>query len=284
MCRFAAYLGDPIQINDVITRPRDSLIKQSGSARESDIKVNGDGFGIGWYNHAVTEIPAVLVSTLPAWNDINLIRIAHQITSACFFGHVRAAGSAGISLFNCHPFRYKDLLLMHNGGIAGNDQIKLELFNMMDEICFRWIQGHTDSEIMFALWLTFYSKETKDNAGKISAWEKTLTTIRTLQKKHNITDTTYINAIITNGYEFCGIRYSSNPKDMLSLHYSIGQQFVHSSDGYRMVPTPKGEKNKCVLLTSERLNSHNEDWRAIPPQHIFTVDRDKNIEFTGVSH
>jgi hypothetical protein len=40
MCRFIAYLGKPILINDVISKPADSLIKQSIHAMESDVQVN----------------------------------------------------------------------------------------------------------------------------------------------------------------------------------------------------------------------------------------------------
>ncbi len=50
MCRFAAYLGEPLLINEVISKPKDSLIKQSSAALESDVTINADGFGIGWYN------------------------------------------------------------------------------------------------------------------------------------------------------------------------------------------------------------------------------------------
>ncbi len=87
MCRFAAYLGRPLLINEVITKPKDSLIKQRSAALESDGTINADGFGIAWYNLTVSEIPAVFVSVAPAWNDVNLKNITHQIVSKCFFDH-----------------------------------------------------------------------------------------------------------------------------------------------------------------------------------------------------
>src|SRR5450755_4197002 len=104
MCRFIAYVGEPLLINNVVSRAKDSLIKQSFEALESDIALNADGFGIGWYRPDVHPTPAVFVSILPAWNDLNLLNISHLVVSPCFFGHVRAASDRTISHYNCHPF------------------------------------------------------------------------------------------------------------------------------------------------------------------------------------
>ncbi len=278
MCRFAAYLGEPISINDIISRPQDSLIRQSDHALESEIEINGDGFGIGWYNHMITPIPAVLVSTLPAWNDINLQRIAHQIKAPCFFGHVRAAATGGVSIYNCHPFRYKHWLFMHNGGIGGFDAIKLDIFNLLSDIHFRQIQGHTDSETMFALWLTYYDKATHDLNGQIDAWKKTLDTIIELQQKHQVTEANYINALITNGNEMSGVRFATKAKNCLSLHYAAGETFKHETHGFRMLPSKK-KHPQCIILSSERLSVHKEDWRDVPAQTAFTISKQCEITF-----
>jgi predicted glutamine amidotransferase len=47
MCRFIAYHGEPILMEDLITSPSHSLIRQSIHAMESRSETNGDGFGIG---------------------------------------------------------------------------------------------------------------------------------------------------------------------------------------------------------------------------------------------
>lgn len=50
MCRFVAYLGEPILAEDLITKPINSLIHQSYHAKEMAEPLNGDGFGMGWYD------------------------------------------------------------------------------------------------------------------------------------------------------------------------------------------------------------------------------------------
>lgn len=277
MCRFAAYLGEPILINEVISKPRDSLIKQSSAAKESDVSINADGFGIGWYNSAVTELPAVFVSAAPAWNDINLKNITHQIISNCFFGHVRAAMDTDVQVFNCHPFHYGKYMLMHNGGIGGFKKIKLDMLNLLDAAYFLNIKGTTDSETMFALWLTFFHRTHKDHAGMITAWRETLATIHALQERHNVTETSYINSMVTDGEQMVGVRYSSDPKQCLTLHYIVGEQFIHTKEGVHM-SKPNSTKPKTVIIASEKMTVHKSEWNDVSPQHIVAVDAKKNIQ------
>ena len=49
MCRWAAYIGSPIYLEDVICRPGHSLVRQSHGAQRCHTPVNADGFGLAWY-------------------------------------------------------------------------------------------------------------------------------------------------------------------------------------------------------------------------------------------
>lgn len=46
MCRWAAYLGEAVFLEDIITAPCHSLIAQSHFAQEAKSPTNGDGFGL----------------------------------------------------------------------------------------------------------------------------------------------------------------------------------------------------------------------------------------------
>jgi glutamine amidotransferase len=52
-------------------------------------------------------------------------------------------------------FRYGRLMWMHNGGIAEFDKIKRKLQNCLSEDLFLFVQGNTDSEWAFALFLSY---------------------------------------------------------------------------------------------------------------------------------
>ena len=62
MCRFVMYMGNPLRLDLLTTRPSHSIIHQSYNAREREEPLNGDGFGIAWYAHGVSEEAAVFRS------------------------------------------------------------------------------------------------------------------------------------------------------------------------------------------------------------------------------
>lgn len=70
----------------------------------------GDGFGVGWYDNEPQEndqesiTPCIFTSVTPAWNNINLVRLAEKIRSPLVFAHVRASTSGSVSETNCHPW------------------------------------------------------------------------------------------------------------------------------------------------------------------------------------
>jgi len=127
MCRLVAYLGSPILTDEIIVKPKNSLVHQSIAAAEADYPVNGDGFGIGWYRPDIRKEPGLFKSIYPAWNDKNLLNNASFIQTNCFFAHVRAATVGDVSYENTHPFSYNEFLMMHNGGIENFDKINMIL-------------------------------------------------------------------------------------------------------------------------------------------------------------
>ena len=72
MCRWLAYSGSPIRLEELLLKRDRSLIDQSLHSRQGATTTNGDGFGVGWYEEG--EPPRVYRSVHPAWNDRNLQR------------------------------------------------------------------------------------------------------------------------------------------------------------------------------------------------------------------
>jgi predicted glutamine amidotransferase len=153
MCRWLAYSGAPMLLSHVLYTPVHSLIDQSLRSKLGAETTNGDGFGIGWYDHE--PVPGVFRSTEPAWNDQNLHEVSAHVTSPLFFAHIRAAIGSVVQQTNCHPFRYGRWLFMHNGYIDGFATIKRDMVLGVDPSLFPEIKGSADSEILFYLALTF---------------------------------------------------------------------------------------------------------------------------------
>ena len=70
MCRWLAYSGSPVLLEDLLYKPENSLVVQSKHSRLGVETTNGDGFGVGWYG--ARDLPGIYHSTEPAWNDRNL--------------------------------------------------------------------------------------------------------------------------------------------------------------------------------------------------------------------
>ena len=47
MCRYAAYLGPPLVLSELIYKPTNSLVHQAKEAMQSSTRINADGFGVG---------------------------------------------------------------------------------------------------------------------------------------------------------------------------------------------------------------------------------------------
>ena len=68
MCRWLAYSGSPVLLEDLLYKPENSLVVQSKHSQMGATTTNGDGFGVGWYG--AYDTPGLFRSTEPAWNDL----------------------------------------------------------------------------------------------------------------------------------------------------------------------------------------------------------------------
>lgn len=153
MCRWVAYLGAPIAPKELLHDPERSLIEQSRRHAPNMEIPNGDGTGLGWYDRR--SEPALFRSIVPAWGDENLLELAAEIRSPLFLAHVRAGTGTPVQQTNCHPFRWRNWLFVHNGYVADYKRLRRELLLAVHPDLFTNIDGSTDSEVLFHLALTF---------------------------------------------------------------------------------------------------------------------------------
>ncbi len=147
MCRIAAYTGPDIPLENIITKPVHSLLEQSQHATEAKFAVNGDGFGVGWYN-AAGDL-GIYRDVLPAWADDNLMNLSRMVCSGLFLAHVRASTMGETSRVNCHPFRYQNWAFCHNGQIPHFKAIRRQMLADLPDALFEALSGSTDSELLF---------------------------------------------------------------------------------------------------------------------------------------
>lgn len=279
MCRFLAYIGKDILLNELVIKPKNSLVKQSVKAREAEEPLNGDGFGIGWYDHKIDPTPALFTSIRPAWNDRNLIYLANKIHSNCIFAHVRAATEGGVSETNCHPFHYKNFLFMHNGNIGGFNVIKRYLRRDLSDNIYDWVKGQTDSEHLFAIFLDLFEKKKAKHTAEDMAFilEEAIRLIEKVKLKFGVTEPSYINATVSEGKQLVAIRWVTDASLTPStLYYSEGSKY-ECVDGVCKMNTEHNNEHS-VLVVSEKLTSSRSDWNEIPPNHMLLINEDLSLK------
>jgi predicted glutamine amidotransferase len=261
MCRWLAYSGSPILLEEVLLKRDRSLIDQSLHSRLGATTTNGDGFGVGWYEGA--EAPRLYRSTHPAWNDRNLRELAAGIRSPHFFAHIRASTGTAIQQTNTHPFRHGRWLWMHNGLIREFPRVRRELALAVDDSLFTSIEGTTDSETMFYLALTF---GLEDDA--VSAVERMVGFVEDTGRSHGIADPIQMTVATTDGTTIWAFRYSSEGSSR-SLYYSTRMDALKAL--YPESEELAALSDETRVVVSEPLGDLPGVWNEAPESHVGIV-------------
>ena len=261
MCRLLTYLGKEINLHSLIYKPEHSIIKQSYQPREMRSGViNADGFGVGWYNPAVEESPAVFKSPAPIWNDLNLPSISRKITTPCAFAHVRGA-SAGMAIAqtNSHPFAKEKYLFMHNG-VTENFRARFmrEMRRLLLDEYYAGIEGTTDSEHIFALFLSNLHRENGKAADLTECLLHTIDQIHALAQRCN--SQVVLNIALSDGETNLVTNFSTFTVAASLYFIENARPFPHST-----------------LVCSEPL-FQDAAWQPVPLNHYVRAGKDKKIE------
>ncbi len=287
MCRFVAYLGEPILADELLLKPKNSLINQSYHALEMDEPLNGDGFGLGWYALSIRKEPGLFKSITPAWNNLNLKYNAGVIQSNCLLAHIRAATEGIVSELNSHPFHYNQYLMMHNGGIRDFIKIKRDLINKLSNHFYNWIKGQTDTEHIFALFMQNVSDMSGNKPGDelplpflADCFKKTFEDIEVMKNKRGLSEASVYNMVITDGKRMLATRYSTQPeKENRTLYLATGSRYVCEGNVCRMI---QEDTRGSILIASEKLDDFVEKWIKVPDNHAVMIDADLSHSFQSL--
>jgi predicted glutamine amidotransferase len=254
MCRWLAYSGTPVKLEEMLYKPAHSLIDQSLHSRLGVDTTNGDGFGVGWYGEGL--VPAVFKSVEPAWNDRNLREIAAHVRSGLVFAHVRASTGTPVQQTNCHPFRHGNWLWMHNGSIERFHDVKRELVLAVDPSLYPDIEGSTDSEAFFFLALTLGLEDDPP-----AAVERAVGLIEHVGRGQGIEHPIQMTLATTDGSSIWVFRYSSQGTSR-SLFYSTEVATLRAQ--YPDNPILRAVSDETRLIVSEPLGDLAGAWNEVP--------------------
>ena len=245
MCRWAAYLGEPVFLEDIVTAPRHSLIAQSHHALEAKTATNGDGFGIAWYGELPQ--PGLYRDVLPAWADCNLKSLCRQIRSGLFLAHVRAATGGSTCRDNCHPFVSGNWSFMHNGQIGGFELLRRGLEQGLPDALYAERRGATDSELFFLMMLAAGLDHDPQGAAERAAGQVIEASLNA-----GIEPALKLTAAFCDGEKLHAVRFSTA-----------------GSAPTLYTGTFRETAGRC--LVSEPLDPEAQNWQPVPPGAFVTL-------------
>jgi predicted glutamine amidotransferase len=186
-----------------------------------------------------------------------------------------------VSEINCHPFQIGRYLWMHNGIIEGFGQIKRRLRESLPDRLYNTIEGTTDSEHAFAVFLNLLGDpEMTHSTNEIG--QALIETVHQLERWTADTKSaapSYYIFAVTDGRSVAAIRYVSDPAmEPASLYYSARGKYQCVEGKCQFVDCQECERS--VVIASERLNENDSDWIRVAPNHVLTVNEDLKTQVT----
>ncbi len=256
MCRWNAYLGQPLLIGELLYRTKHGLIDESLHSRMGAETTNGDGFGVGWYGIDDRTVPARYRSANPAWNDLNLRELADHIKSPLFLAHIRAAIGSPVQQTNCHPFRHGRWLFVHNGMIGGFQALHRDLLLAVDPSLFDGIAGSADSEVLLHLALSFGLE-----ADPLSGMERAVGFVEEKARERGVENAVQMTVGISDGERVWAVRYSSaHESRSLFLSEDVDALRRLHPDNPRLQQLTEGDR----VVVSEPLADLPGAWIEVP--------------------
>jgi len=274
-------MGKPLILHDLIFKTTHSLVMQSKYAKKRAEPVNGDGFGIGWYpDFEEPEFkdfePGLFRSVEPAWNNRNLYYLASKIKSRTFFAHIRdASADLPVSQTNCHPFQFGRFLWMHNGWLEEFHLMKRLIVQHLSDRAYLSIQGNTDSEFAFAMFLDEIAFNDSASESEIeSALLRVIDKLTYLRVKAGLATNAQMNFAVSNGEVVFATRFSTlthfEPNSLFYIQGSI----YHAEDGSVKITPKHNALNKILVIASEPLSKTGDNWQSVARNHFIKVSKD----------
>jgi glutamine amidotransferase len=247
MCRWAAYAGKPIFLEDIVSRPGHSLIHQSHCATQCHTAINADGFGIAWYD--ARPEPGLYRDVMPAWSDPNLRSLTAQVKSGLFLAHVRASTGTATSRNNCHPFVSGRWSFMHNGQVGGYDAFRRDADMMIPDRLYGQRKGATDSEALILVAI-----DEGLDADPCAALERAAARFLALARSKGSAPHLRMTAALSDGRRLYAVRYASDSEAAPSLYYGWS------------------DARAGMAVVSEPLESGEDDWTVVPDGSFCTFE------------
>jgi glutamine amidotransferase len=284
MCRFAAYLGEPVLLEDLLYEPDGALVHQAVDAELMSL-LNLGGFGLAAWDAGFPNAERPLTYRVPSIPnfDRNLRALARKVKVSALVAHVRGVmydSGETVGLQNVHPFLFDgaSFALAQNGDLHDFSRMRYDLLEHLDPRVIGLIEGTTDTEWVYALVLSRledpFARVSPEQAAR--AVREALEILRELRARRGIATQSPVNLVLTDGRWMLATRYAfdygwypddesffaeEREHDFTSLWYSVGGPFGRRVDGtYGM----GAGRTSSAVIASEPLTKNTAGWIEAP--------------------
>lgn len=278
MGHFAVYLGPPVSLDSLLTRAANTDVQSFRSHGCSD-PVNDNGFGVAWYTRGGIRVPAVFHSIAPVGNAFNLKGLAQVTRSDCILANVHAAspGSAD-SETTGDPIAAATLTFMHNGSVGGFSRIKRALLASLSDDAFGQIEGSSDSEHVFAVFLDEYraAPDQSPEERLAAAMTRTIQRVVELTSRAGVEEPSYLNLTVSDGYRAVVSRFATGGQTLAPpVYLHFGRRIF--CPGRRCASFSPDDAGGAILISSEPLDD-GPRCLAVPNNSIVVIGGDSTAE------
>ncbi|SDT15962.1 glutamine amidotransferase [Nocardioides scoriae] len=302
MCRVLAYLGPEIPLEDLLLKPRNSLVNQTlDPERHPQLQLAGWGFGI-WSEHLLKpDVPLIYRRPVAAFYDDNVEGIVPHLQVSTLLSHVRAADyDAGAVLAdeNCHPFCYTGTpwIVAQNGDLPHWKLLQRELLQHCRDEFLEQMTGTTDTEFLYVLLLSLLEGDSNEDVqrGFERLVELVVAAMATLDlgglaklKMALVRPGRIIGVNVGTGHhgetdpegDWRELRKSGPGTDDYALsmllepmYLLMGRDFTHDDAAYGFDDCSE-EEATSVIFASEPLTEEADDWLPLEFGEIVFLER-----------
>ena len=292
MCRFVAYLGEEVLLDDVLFEPDSSIVEQAVHPRMLSA-MNLAGFGVlGWHaGSADPQTPYTYRTAGLPFFDRNLRALSRKARTTALIAHVRGVMLSDrevVNEQNVHPFRYERarIALAMNGDLDRFPDMRWELVPLIPNEIGRHIEGTTDTEWLYALVLAQLDDPWGAPGAEevAAAVEKALLIIRDIRVRMGIRRQSAVNLVLSDGewvvatrfaYDYGwyheGWSFTSGERryDFTTLWYTAGTGYG-CRDGEWGVGA--GDGTTSMLVASEPLTANRAGWLEAPEYSLLIAE------------
>jgi len=248
-----------------------SLVLERNALKQQAVE-HPDGWGLAFY---VGGQPQVARGVSGAFEDDDFENLCQFISSETVVAHVRKASVGELTIENTHPFEHGPWVMAHNGTIPDFDALRPVLEARLAPHFRARMHGETDSERLFALFLTRLATRRNPHGEDISlpdlfaSMEETVLEVVALCAQRG-TDPS-LNMVVTNGRLMAAFRHGR------TLYFSTYKERCPERDTCPAfapcceAPVLLGNRVNHLVVASEIIGGAAK-WEELPENELIGVD------------